>query len=278
MNEKIVVWILNSPLVRSPTIVKIGRVLYRLFRKKYVEIEGRKMFCHGNDGLALSIFKTYEPSQTQIVKNYVKEGDSVIDVGAHVGYYTLLLSQLVGKTGKVYAFEPDPKNFELLKKNIEVNGFENVELIQKAVSNKTEIIKLYLGDEDRATNRIYDAQLNDTKKSIEIKTISLDEYIKDKKIDFVKIDVEGSELGVLKGMKSIFQENKQIKIITEFFPFLIEKSGNKPKEILKELENLNFEMFEILYKESNEKIDVNNYLKKNDVIGKKCTNLLCIRK
>ena len=58
MREKIIVWILNSPIVRSPIIVKIGRVLYRSFRKKYVEIEGRKMFCHGNDGLALSIFKT----------------------------------------------------------------------------------------------------------------------------------------------------------------------------------------------------------------------------
>jgi len=278
MKEKIIIWILNSPLVRSPIIIKIGRLLYRSFKKKYVEIEGRKMFCHGNDGLALSIFKTYEPSQTQIVKNYVKKGDRVIDVGAHVGYYTLLLSQLVGNTGKVYAFEPDPKNFELLKKNIEVNSFKNIELIQKAVSNKTGIIKLYLGDQDRATNRIYDAQLNDTKKSIEIKTISLDEYIKDKKIDFIKIDVEGSELGVIEGMKSIFQNNKQIKIIIEFFPFLIEKSGNKPKEILKELENLNFEMFEILYKKSNEKIDIDNYLKKNDIIDKKCTNLLCIRK
>jgi len=278
MKEKIIIWILNSPLVRSPIIIKIGRLLYRSFKKKYVEIEGRKMFCHGNDGLALSIFKTYEPSQTQIVKNYVKKGDRVIDVGAHVGYYTLLLSQLVGNTGKVYAFEPDPKNFELLKKNVEINGFKNIELIQKAVSNKTGIIKLYLGDEDRATNRIYDAQLDDTKKSIEIKTISLDEYIKDKKIDFIKIDVEGSELGVIEGMESIFQNNKQIKIITEFFPFLIEKSGNKPKEILKKLENLNFEMYEILYKKSNEKIDVDNYLKKNDIIEKKCTNLLCVRK
>ena len=278
MKEKIIIWILNSPLVRSPIIIKIGRLLYRSFKKKYVEIEGRKMFCHGNDGLALSIFKTYEPSQTQIVKNYVKKGDRVIDVGAHVGYYTLLLSQLVGNAGKVYAFEPDPKNFELLKKNVEINGFKNIELIQKAVSNKTGIIKLYLGDEDRATNRIYDAQLDDTKKSIEIKTISLDEYIKDKKIDFIKIDVEGSELGVIEGMESIFQNNKQIKIITEFFPFLIEKSGNKPKEILKKLENLNFEMYEILYKKSNEKIDVDNYLKKNDIIEKKCTNLLCVRK
>ena len=59
---------------------------------------------------------------------------------------------------------------------------------------------------------------------------------------------------------------------------MIEKSGNKPKEILKKLENLNFEMYEILYKKSNEKIDVDNYLKKNDIIEKKCTNLLCVRK
>ena len=126
------------------------------------------MFTQNNDGLALSIFKIYEPNQTKIVKKYVHEGDVVIDVGAHVGYYTLLMAQLVGKNGKVYSFEPDPVNFELLKKSVEINGFENVVLIQKAVSDTTEKIKLFLGDNDSAINRIYDAKLGDAKKSIDV--------------------------------------------------------------------------------------------------------------
>ena len=130
-------------------------------KSDFVEIEGRKIFTRNNDGLALSIFKIYEPDQTEIVKKYVHEGDIVIDVGAHVGYYTLLMAQLVGKNGKVYSFEPDPVNFQLLKKSVEINEFENVILIQKAVSDTNEKVKLFLGDDDRAINRIYDAKLGD---------------------------------------------------------------------------------------------------------------------
>ena len=170
-----------------------------LQKKKFVEIEGRKMFCHGNDGLALSLFKTYEPIQTEIVKKFVKKGDNVIDVGAHVGYYTFLMSELVGESGKVFSFEPDPDNFILLKKGVEANNLKNVEIIQKAVSKENSKIKLYLSDTDRATNRIYDAGMNDAHKIIEVDTCSIDEFLQDKKIkiNFIKIDAEGSDQGVI---------------------------------------------------------------------------------
>ena len=88
-----------------------------LSKSNFIEIEGRKMFTHGNDGLALSIFKVYEPDQTEIVKKYVHEGDIVIDVGANIGYYTLLFAKLVGPTGHVYSFEASPKNCKILQKN-----------------------------------------------------------------------------------------------------------------------------------------------------------------
>ena len=75
------------------------------------------MFTQNNDGLALSIFKIYEPNQTEIVKKYVHEGDIVVDIGAHVGYYTLLMAQLVGKNGKVYSFESDHFRCRDIEKN-----------------------------------------------------------------------------------------------------------------------------------------------------------------
>ena len=131
LKEKIINILLNSSLVRSKLIISIGRIIHSFSKSDFVEIEGRKMFTQNNDGLALSIFKIYEPNQTEIVKKYVHEGDIVVDIGAHVGYYTLLMAQLVGKNGKVYSFEPDPVNFQLLKKSVEINGFENVVLIQK---------------------------------------------------------------------------------------------------------------------------------------------------
>ena len=79
-----------------------------------------------------------------MIKQEVKEGNNVIDIGANIGYFTLLFAKLVGPNGKVFAFEPDPTNFSILKKNIEENNYDNVILSQKAISDKTETTKLFL--------------------------------------------------------------------------------------------------------------------------------------
>ena len=277
MKEKFINILLNSSLVRSSLVISLGRFVRSLSKSNIVEIEGRKMFTQNNDGLALSIFKIYEPNQTKIVKKYVHEGDVVIDVGAHVGYYTLLMAQLVGKNGKVYSFEPDPVNFELLKKSVEINGFENVVLIQKAVSDTTEKIKLFLGDNDSAINRIYDAKLGDAKKSIDVESITIDEYYKenDKLFNFIKIDSEGSEAKIINGMEKFLTKNRKLIMMTEFFPFLIKKSGDEPKQYLKSLENSGFELYNILddNKETN-KINSESFLK-IEPDSEYCTNLLC---
>jgi len=277
LKEKFINILLNSSLVRSNLVISLGRFVRSLSKSNIVEIEGRKMFTQNNDGLALSIFKIYEPNQTKIVKKYVHEGDVVIDVGAHVGYYTLLMAQLVGKNGKVYSFEPDPVNFELLKKSVEINGFENVVLIQKAVSDTTEKIKLFLGDNDSAINRIYDAKLGDAKKSIDVESITIDEYFKenDKLFNFIKIDSEGSEAKIINGMEKFLTKNRKLIMMTEFFPFLIKKSGDEPKQYLKSLENSGFELYNILddNKETN-KINSESFLK-IEPDSEYCTNLLC---
>ena len=279
MKEKIINILLNSSLVRSKLIISIGRIIHSFSKSNFVEIEGRKMFTQNNDGLALSIFKIYEPNQTEIVKKYVHEGDIVIDIGAHVGYYTLLMAQLVGENGKVYSFEPDPVNFQLLKKSVEINGFENVVLIQKAVSNITDKVKLFLGDDDSAINRIYDAKLGDTKESIDVESITIDEYFKenDELINFIKIDSEGSEVKIVNGMKQFLSRNKELVMMTEFFPFLIKKSGDEPNQYLKSLEKSGFSLYNILDKnEKTNKINSENFLE-SGINSEYCTNLLCIK-
>jgi len=279
LKEKIISILLNSSLVRSKLIISIGRIIHSFSKSDFVEIEGRKMFTQNNDGLALSIFKIYEPNQTEIVKKYVREGDIVIDIGAHVGYYTLLMAQLVGENGKVYSFEPDPVNFQLLKKSVEINGFENVVLIQKAVSNITDKVKLFLGDDDSAINRIYDAKLGDAKESIDVDSVTIDEYFKenDELINFIKLDSEGSEVKIINGMKQFLSRNKELVMMTEFFPFLIKKSGDEPNQYLKSLEKSGFSLYNILDKnEKTNKINSENFLE-SGINSEYCTNLLCIK-
>ena len=116
----------------------------------------------------------------------------------------------------------------MLKKNVEVNGYRNVVLIQKAVSNKSGKINLYLSDDNLADHRIYDS--DDGRKSVEGESIKLDEYFKDNNqtIDFVKIDIQGAEWGAVHGMRKILERNKSVKIISEFWPFGLKIFGRLP--------------------------------------------------
>ena len=98
------------------------------------------MFLDEHDSLKLSLYP-YTVEQTDFFKKNIKEGDIVLDLGAHIWYFTCLFAQLVGKSGKVFSFEPEPNNFKLLKKNVEVNGYNQVTIEQKAVSDVKDMIK-----------------------------------------------------------------------------------------------------------------------------------------
>jgi len=115
----------------------------------------------------------------------------VVDIGANIGYYTLIFARLVGEQGRVFAFEPDPANFSLLAKNVAVNNYHNVELIQKAVSDQTGNARLYLSPKSTVDHRIYSS--NDNRKFIDVEAVRLDDYFLDNngKIDFIKMDIQG---------------------------------------------------------------------------------------
>lgn len=238
------------------------------------EVDGHYMFLDSLDSLNLLIWGTHEPLMTRILKKYVKKGDIIIDIGAHIGYYTLIFAKLVGKNGKVFAFEPDPTNFNLLKKNVRGNGYDNVILEQKAVSDKTGGIRLYLS-EHNYDHRIYDSQ--DDRQSIPIESIQLDDYFKNYEgtINFIKMDIQGAEgLAVLEMTKLLQLEG--IKIITEFWPIGLEKAGIKPEEYLESLVKFGFKLYNINeLKKRIEPIKVQDLL--NIYTGDKYTNILCIK-
>jgi len=117
-----------------------------------------------------------------LIKKYIQRGAVVLDAGAKIGYFTLIFARLVGDEGKVFAFEPAPENFALLKKNVEINGYQNVVIEQKAISNKTGKARLYLYEDHKGKHRIFDP--GEGQQFIEIETIRLDDY-------FEQIDYEG---------------------------------------------------------------------------------------
>lgn len=227
-----------------------------------IEIQGSKMYVNIS-GEPYNIRKTFElyasnliheKATTELFKKTVKEGDVVIDLGANIGYFTLLAARLVGPRGQVYAFEPEPKNYSYLRKNIELNNYNQVVASQKAVSDKNGTTQLFICDYDTGHHTInkqngievYSRGREVKEKSIEIETITLDNFFKDKEelIDVIKMDVEGAEALVLAGMDNILRKNKQIKMLVEFFPLLIENMGNSPQEFIhKLLEDYRFAIY-----------------------------------
>src|SRR5258708_4633510 len=142
---------------------------------------------------ALRASGIFEPFETELAKVLIKPGDVVLDLGANIGYYTLLFARLVGPAGRVYAFEPEPANCALLKKNVELNGYENVVLVSKAVSNQTGLGKLFLCDFNQGDHRLYDSK--DGRPHIEIETVELDRFFHNYggSFDFIKFDIQGAE-------------------------------------------------------------------------------------
>ena len=175
-----------------------------------------------------------------LMHQHIKKGDVVLDIGANIGFYTKILADLVGETGMVYAFEPDKTNFKHLQKN--AGHLKNAVLINKAVSDKTGTITLYQSDLLNVDHKTY-ATENYTSKT-EIECVAIDDIIVDKKVDFIKIDIQGYEYFAFQGMQEVFKHNKNLKIITEFYPLGLANAKIEPIDFFEQLWKNNF----IVYK------------------------------
>lgn len=199
----------------------------------------------------------YEPYETELILRQAQNKSIIVDVGANIGYYTVLLAKKVGKKGKVFAFEPDAINFEILEKNIKANKLENVVAVKAAVGNKTGKLELYRSKENYGDHRLYGKKA-EIKEEVEI--VKLDEFLKNQKVDLIKIDTQGWEPEVIEGAKKIIEENKPI-IFMEYSPAsykMAKLNGDKMMEFLEKIYKKIFWIDEWLYIYRNlgkEKID-----------------------
>ncbi len=144
---------------------------------------------------------TYEYEKQIIFEKMVKPGDTVFDIGAQAGFYTLLASVIVGPTGRVFAFEPLPRNVFYLKEHLALNSIKNVTVIEAAVSNSSGVAFF----KDSASG--YQGFLS-SEGEVQVNTVSLDELIASGQIplpDCIKMDIEGGEARALAGAKSLLE-------------------------------------------------------------------------
>lgn len=250
--------------------ITVLKALYDFFltylKPPKIVVFGMEMWLDKRDSLRLSVNGVWEKFQTKLFRENIKKGMTVVDVGAHIGYYTLLAAKLVGSKGKVFAFEPNKDRFQLLLKNVKINGFKNIVCINKAVVDKSGQMELLI--------------LYDNTKDI-TQTVSLDDFFKNRseEIDLIKIDTDGADVLVVKGAQNLVRKNHHIAILTELWPAGLKRFGSSLGSYLKLLNSLGFKLFQINEADQTmEKIVNINKVKVKSFKRRRYTNLLCTKK
>lgn len=243
------------------------------------EVGEHKMYVHtGGTGIIpdLLVLGSYERGTTRLFKETIGEGMVVVDIGANIGHFTLIAARLVGNKGRVFAFEPEPHNFDLLVKNLELNRYSNVIPVPKAVSNRNGRARLYLDKinwGEHSLSKQCPTHFNGVSVEVEIQT--LDDFLKDYdgKVDFIKIDAQGAELAIIQGMTNVIKNNRDLKMVVEFWPEGLRHFGSSPEELLNALVSYGFKLYQIdEHKESLTPVNVASLIKKYYSRG--YTNLL----
>ncbi len=231
----------ESPYNKAHPIKAIYRFVYWKFIR-FLNIKNQKIRFWGNNYFLInydsfqSMWLMYnyivDWEEFNFIHNYISKDSIVFDIGSNMGFYSIWMGRSLGPTGELHIFEPDQKSFVRLKKNISINSLQaKVKLNQKAVSTESGLGKITMGL-DGENHLITDKSTIDIIGDIEL--VSLDQYINDNQlseIDFIKIDVEGFELNVLKGALLSLRKNK-IGVIQLEINATISNAGVNRTEII----------------------------------------------
>ncbi|MFA6551664.1 MAG: FkbM family methyltransferase, partial [Patescibacteria group bacterium] len=184
----------------------------------------------------------YEKETVAVFKKIIRPGMTVVDIGAHIGYYTSLFAKLVGPQGRVYAFEADSDNFKILKKNTERR--RNVVLVPQAVSDHSGFIKFYKIKNSTGCHSVIPT---DNADEISVPAVSLDDFVsqRDLNVNAIKIDIEGGEPFAFRGMEKLFAQTNNLSVIMEFSPQALKSAEVDPFEFLQKIKNYGFEILQI---------------------------------
>lgn len=189
-----------------------------------------------------SAFKAYDDrAERRALTTQLSAGCTVVDAGANIGIYSRFFLQQVGPSGTVHSFEPSPDNFRRLRAAL--HDFPNVHLNQLSVSDRTEESVLYVSETLNVDHRTYPIE-GEPRQRISIHSTRLDDYFKPgARVDLIKMDIQGFELHALRGAERVLEDNADVKLLLEFWPYGLKQAGSSPEAFVSFLKDHGFMIF-----------------------------------
>ena len=244
-----------------------SRVLFRLHLSRFIPVQrnGYRIRLYPTIMTKFCFDKTqyFRQDEEDFLMRYLRNGDTYIDVGANIGLFTLKAASIVGGNGRIYAFEPMPRIFRVLESNVRFNKFRNVRTYNYGLGDKPS--NAYISDHpvDDSVNSV----INSGTIRIELRTLDSFDFYKDKKVNLLKVDVEGFELFVLKGAANTLL--KTDCVFFESWNTHFEKYGYKCSDVFGVLKSSGFEIYKIFNQEV--KRISENY------VSTQCEDLIAVR-
>lgn len=264
-------------LRRFRVVDRAHRLVLAWQRRGLPMVQGHPMYVDPQDTLDLTTMP-FEPFETELVQRLLRPGDRVVDVGANIGYYTLIFARSVGPSGRVWAFEPEPANFDMLHRNVRLNDYGNVVLERAAVADRTGTLDLYVAWQSIGDHRLFDTWRD--RRRIAVPCFRLDDYFAERAepLALVKMDIQGAEPSALAGMREVLKRHDDIVLVTEYSPPLLREFGIEPTEYLRALLDLGLRLFEIHEPTRTlPEVDVADLAARYRPDTQDFTNLICLR-
>ena len=192
---------------------------------------------------------SFESAERAFAQSFLKPGMTVFDIGAHQGFHTLLASRCVGSSGRVFSFEPSPRERRALRLNLKINFCDNVAIQPVALGGEETTADLYVVDEfDTGCNSLRPPNVPESTSTVRVSVRTLDNWVTEQEIDrvdFIKLDAEGAELSVLKGASKSLARMRPV-LLVEVAQIRTAAWGYDAVEIVRFLEEVGYEWFEIL--------------------------------
>ena len=233
---------------RYPVLNRAFVSLYWWLRPDSTIVRGSTLRLNPMDAGSLSqdllVKGEFEPFETELFINVIEDRDVIFDVGANIGYYSVMASS-ASKSSSVFAFEPDEVNFRLLERNLRDNGCLNVRCFQVAVSDRDGPVLLYKCAGNEGDHRIYPVA---GRRSTSVEAITLDRFLplEVPAPRVVKIDIQGAEPQALRGMSRVIRASPELALFTEFWPEGLAAAGSSAEEYFSLLLSHEFSVYAII--------------------------------